>query len=102
MPAASAQLARDDTADGGEHHDGRDDEHRGCRSRLLRDVTDGRVGGRDVQGREDVPEPEEFLNNLCLKAGLPADYWKDLKKVELWEYTAETFQEGEELDKIKG
>ena len=51
---------------------------------------------------QDVPEPEEFLNNLCLKAGLPADYWKDLKKVELWEYTTETFQEGEELDKIKG
>ena len=51
---------------------------------------------------QDLPEPEEFVNNLCLKAGLPADYWKEVKKVEFWEYTAETFQEGEDFDAIKG
>ena len=35
---------------------------------------------------------EEFLSNLCTKAGLPADTWKD-KKTELYIFTAQVFGE---------
>jgi AmmeMemoRadiSam system protein A len=38
---------------------------------------------------QSLPTAEAFLNNLKLKAGLPADYWSDTLKV--WRYTTESF-----------
>ncbi len=35
---------------------------------------------------------EDFLSNLCLKAGLPEDAWKD-PKVEIYSYQSEIFSE---------
>jgi len=37
---------------------------------------------------ESLPEPEEFLRHLKLKAGLPAEHWSDTVKV--WRYTTES------------
>jgi uncharacterized protein len=41
---------------------------------------------------EKLPEPALFLNNLCLKMGLPPDNWRR-KKMEVWVYQVEEFKE---------
>ena len=38
---------------------------------------------------KSIPQPEEFLNQLKIKAGLTADYWSDT--LEVWRYTTESF-----------
>ena len=38
---------------------------------------------------ESLPEPEKFLGQLKLKAGLAADYWSST--VRIWRYTTESF-----------
>ncbi len=38
---------------------------------------------------ESLPNPEQFLQHLKLKANLPADYWSDTLKV--YRYTTESF-----------
>ena len=38
-----------------------------------------------------LPEKTDFLAQLKLKAGLPADYWSD--KLKVWRYTTECFGE---------
>ncbi len=40
---------------------------------------------------ETLPDPDIFLRQLKLKAGLAADYWSDT--VEVMRYTTETFSE---------
>ncbi len=40
---------------------------------------------------ESLPEPRQFLQNLKLKAGLPADYWSDTVKIH--RYRTESFGE---------
>jgi len=40
---------------------------------------------------ESLPQPEQFLAHLKLKAGLPADYWDD--RIQVWRYTTEAFEE---------
>ena len=42
----------------------------------------------------ELSEPEEFLQQLCLKAGLDRESWKDLT-LEIYEYEVEKFQEGD-------
>ncbi len=39
---------------------------------------------------EDIPEKEQFLSSLCLKAGLEPDAWKD-DKSEIYTYQVEKF-----------
>jgi AmmeMemoRadiSam system protein A len=41
---------------------------------------------------EQLPRPENFLNHLCMKAGLPADAWKD-SKLEVLTYQVQYFEE---------
>jgi AmmeMemoRadiSam system protein B/AmmeMemoRadiSam system protein A len=41
---------------------------------------------------DQLPESEEFLSRLCLKAGLPADAWKK-KKLEVLTYQVQHFNE---------
>ncbi|PWB52401.1 MAG: hypothetical protein C3F13_11610 [Anaerolineales bacterium] len=41
---------------------------------------------------EKVPDPEEFLEQLCMKMGAPADTWKR-KKLEVLTYQVEEFHE---------
>jgi AmmeMemoRadiSam system protein A len=41
---------------------------------------------------EQLPQPEEFLSHLCLKAGLPSDAWKD-PEVEILTYQVQYFEE---------
>jgi len=38
---------------------------------------------------KSLPDAEQFLQQLKLKAGLPADHWSD--KLEVWRYTTESF-----------
>lgn len=38
---------------------------------------------------ESLPQPEDFLNHLKLKAGLPAGYWSG--SLQVWRYTTESF-----------
>jgi AmmeMemoRadiSam system protein A len=38
---------------------------------------------------ESLPEPEQFLAHLKLKAGLPADYWSD--EIRIWRYSTQSF-----------
>ncbi|WP_455205830.1 AmmeMemoRadiSam system protein A [Kaarinaea lacus] len=38
---------------------------------------------------ESLPQPEQFLQHLKLKAGLPPDYWSD--SVQMFRYTTESF-----------
>lgn len=38
---------------------------------------------------EALPEPEQFLGQLKMKAGLSADYWSD--SLEIWRYSTESF-----------
>lgn len=40
---------------------------------------------------EQLPEPEQFLAHLMIKAGLPAYYWSD--GIRLYRYTVEKFKE---------
>ena len=42
---------------------------------------------------EQLPEPEQFLAHLKMKAGLPPNYWSDT--VRLYRYTTESFSEQE-------
>ena len=62
----------------------------------LRPGTDGLI--LEARGRrgtflpsvwESLPQPAEFLRQLKLKAGLPADYWSD--DIRVWRYTTESF-----------
>lgn len=41
---------------------------------------------------EELPQPTEFLSQLCLKAGLPKNEWEKLD-LEMKEYTVEKFKE---------
>ena len=41
---------------------------------------------------EQLPQPEEFLSHLCMKAGLPSDAWKD-PEVEILTYQVQYFEE---------
>jgi AmmeMemoRadiSam system protein A len=41
---------------------------------------------------EQLPQPENFLNHLCMKAGLPADAWKD-SELEVLTYQVQYFEE---------
>jgi len=38
---------------------------------------------------ESLPDRQEFLRHLRIKAGLPADYWSNT--IEVWRYTTECF-----------
>jgi AmmeMemoRadiSam system protein A len=42
----------------------------------------------------ELPEPEEFLQQLCFKAGLDIGSWKDLD-LEIYEYEVEKIQEAD-------
>lgn len=45
---------------------------------------------------EQLPQPEEFLDQLCWKMGAAPDTWRR-KKLEVWTYQVESFEEdGEE------
>ncbi len=41
---------------------------------------------------EQLPRPENFLNHLCMKAGLPADAWK-YSELEVLTYQVQYFEE---------
>jgi AmmeMemoRadiSam system protein B/AmmeMemoRadiSam system protein A len=41
---------------------------------------------------EQLPKPEKFLTQLCLKAGLPPDAWQK-SKLEVWTYQVQYFEE---------
>ncbi|MGD2248556.1 MAG: AmmeMemoRadiSam system protein B [Candidatus Methanofastidiosia archaeon] len=41
---------------------------------------------------DQLPDPEEFISNLCRKAGLSPDYWKE-GTLEVYVYTAHAFEE---------
>jgi uncharacterized protein len=41
---------------------------------------------------EKIPEPEEFLEQLCMKMGAPADLWRR-KKLEVLTYQVDEFHE---------
>jgi len=68
---------------------------------LLRPKIDG-VVLRDGMRRatflpqvwEKIPEPEEFLNHLCWKMGLPGDYWRT-RHLEVLIYRVEEFSEAD-------
>ncbi|MFO7810298.1 MAG: AmmeMemoRadiSam system protein A [Candidatus Delongbacteria bacterium] len=42
---------------------------------------------------EQLPEPDDFFNHLCMKAGLPPEFLKK-NKVKIETYTVEKFEEG--------
>ncbi len=42
---------------------------------------------------EQLPKPKQFLSNLCMKAGLSADTWKN-KRLEISTYQVQYFEEG--------
>ena len=65
----------------------------------LRPNVDGvvlRDGGRRAtflpQVWEKIPDPEEFLEQLCMKMGCPADFWRR-KKLDVLTYQVEEFHE---------
>jgi uncharacterized protein len=67
--------------------------------RLLRPDIDGvviRDGGRRAtflpQVWEKIPDPEEFLEELCMKMGAPANLWRR-KKLDVLIYQVEEFHE---------
>jgi AmmeMemoRadiSam system protein A len=39
---------------------------------------------------EQLPDPEEFISNLCSKAGLPSTFWKE-GTLDVYVYTAQVF-----------
>jgi AmmeMemoRadiSam system protein A len=41
---------------------------------------------------EQLPDPEEFLSHLCMKAGLPSNAWKD-QELEVLTYQVQYFEE---------
>jgi AMMECR1 domain-containing protein len=41
---------------------------------------------------EQLPQPENFLNHLCMKAGLSADAWKR-SELEVLTYQVQYFEE---------
>jgi len=41
---------------------------------------------------EQLPRPEDFLNHLCAKAGLPADAWRKTG-LEVMTYQVQYFEE---------
>jgi uncharacterized protein len=41
---------------------------------------------------EKIPDPVEFLNNLCYKMGVKPDLWRS-KQFEVWTYQVEEFHE---------
>lgn len=43
---------------------------------------------------DQLPQPEAFLSNLCLKAGLPAEDWKR-GEVQVFTYQVQSFEEKE-------
>ena len=43
---------------------------------------------------EQLPEPEDFLSHLCMKAGLPSNAWRDTK-LEVLTYQVQYFEEHE-------
>jgi AmmeMemoRadiSam system protein A len=67
--------------------------------KLLRPNIDG-VVLRDGRGRatflpqvwEKIPDPEEFLDELCLKMGAPTNLWRR-KKLDVMIYQVEEFHE---------
>ncbi|MCK5382961.1 MAG: AmmeMemoRadiSam system protein A [Gammaproteobacteria bacterium] len=47
---------------------------------------------------EALPDSQQFLEHLKMKAGLAADYWSD--SIEIWQYSTESFSaNAEEADK---
>ena len=42
---------------------------------------------------EDLPDPQDFLNHLKLKAGLPTEWWSEEARLEL--YTVQSWIEGD-------
>ena len=42
---------------------------------------------------EQLPEKEEFLSRLCMKAGLLPDEWREVKEIEFYTYEAQEFSE---------
>lgn len=67
--------------------------------RLLKPGVDGVIlksGHRRAtflpQVWEKIPQPEEFLEHLCLKLGTTADFWR-LNNPEVYTYQVEEFQE---------
>jgi len=68
---------------------------------LLRPMIDG-VVLRDGMRRatflpqvwEKIPEPEEFLNHLCWKMGLPGNHWRT-RHLEVFIYQVEEFNEAD-------
>jgi len=72
--------------------------HFGSEHDLLRQLQPGRDGLILQDGTyrgtflpavwESLPEPEQFLQHLKLKAGLPADHWSDTLRV--WRYSTES------------
>ena len=72
---------------------------------MLRPGQDGLIlQDRNARGTflpavwESLPQPEEFLKQLKIKAGLTADYWSE--KLEVWRYTTESFNAA--VSEIKG
>lgn len=41
---------------------------------------------------EKLPDPHDFLNNLCLKMGMPGDFWAR-ERVDVYTYQVEKFEE---------
>lgn len=41
---------------------------------------------------QQLPTPEQFLEHLCLKAGLPGELWRQ-KKLEIFTYQVQCFEE---------
>jgi AMMECR1 domain-containing protein len=41
---------------------------------------------------EQLPNPEDFLSHLCMKAGMPSDAWRKTK-IEVSTYQVEYFEE---------
>lgn len=63
----------------------------------IRPGTDGVVLKQGVQGAtylpqvwDDLPSKDEFLNSLCLKAGMAEDAWKS-DDIEIYTYQVEKF-----------
>jgi AmmeMemoRadiSam system protein B/AmmeMemoRadiSam system protein A len=56
-------------------------------------IRKGRAGATFLpQVWEQLPRPEEFLGNLCRKAGLPVDTWR-YTKLDVWTYKTQSFNE---------
>ena len=73
------------------------------RDGILLKSADGLKGGTYLpQVGKRFKTTEEFLSHCCSnKAGLPADAWRDPKRVTVFAYTAEVFSEGEQAAKAK-